>query len=466
MRHTGDSQCLLWADAVDQVLAFEDDIAGEDRGTAWTLTDHQGTVRDLVGLDTDEPIATSKLLQTVNYNSFGLPANPIDWDEHGYSEDLRFFYTGQQYDVDTGLQYSRARYYDPLTREWISEDPIGFAAGDTNLYRRVKNSPANATDPSGNIIETPWDVIATLFSAGVVLWDIGAIALTEGHDDELYEQLAWDSAALGVDLGLLFTPGAPAGAGVLTTAARIGIWGRRAGRTFQAADIGLNAYQTYRASQDARASFDQGDIVGGYANLGVAALNGLGFGIRIGQRATVMRLPGARNLTDNDVIDFASEIVETSPVFRAKLAIHNLLAGGRRVSANEINDALRSKVGGELVEWTLSGRIDPDYRGNFTLKLARSRGYFGREVAQHELLHLGQFLRDPELEGLHETWSKLPWRQGARARSPYEWVPALLGSPTIYIGVPSVATYGVYVASVYYWGVGEPFGVNLIPFDD
>ncbi len=33
--------------------------------------------------------------------------------------------------------------------ESLSNDPIGFAAGDANLYRYVGNGPTNATDPSG-----------------------------------------------------------------------------------------------------------------------------------------------------------------------------------------------------------------------------------------------------------------------------------------------------------------------------
>ncbi len=32
---------------------------------------------------------------------------------------------------------------------WLSQDPIGFAAGDANLYRYVGNGATNATDPSG-----------------------------------------------------------------------------------------------------------------------------------------------------------------------------------------------------------------------------------------------------------------------------------------------------------------------------
>src|SRR2546421_515233 len=39
--------------------------------------------------------------------------------------------------------------YDPKTGRWISQDPLGFTAGDTNLYRYVGNSPTNATDPRG-----------------------------------------------------------------------------------------------------------------------------------------------------------------------------------------------------------------------------------------------------------------------------------------------------------------------------
>ncbi len=44
--------------------------------------------------------------------------------------------------------YYRARYYDPATGRFISEDPLGFAA-DVNFYRYVHDNPANLTDPWG-----------------------------------------------------------------------------------------------------------------------------------------------------------------------------------------------------------------------------------------------------------------------------------------------------------------------------
>src|ERR1019366_5630337 len=45
--------------------------------------------------------------------------------------------------------YNRARYYDAATGGWISQDPLGFNAGDSNLYRYVNNAPTIGTDPSG-----------------------------------------------------------------------------------------------------------------------------------------------------------------------------------------------------------------------------------------------------------------------------------------------------------------------------
>jgi RHS repeat-associated protein len=57
-------------------------------------------------------------------------------------------FTGREND-GTGLQFSRARYYDPVHGRFISEDPLGFGGGDVNLYAYVWNSPLAFTDPLG-----------------------------------------------------------------------------------------------------------------------------------------------------------------------------------------------------------------------------------------------------------------------------------------------------------------------------
>jgi RHS repeat-associated protein len=63
--------------------------------------------------------------------------------------DTRYRYTGREFDGETGLYYYRARYYDANVGRFIGQDPIGFEAGDANLYRYVENRPIDRIDPSG-----------------------------------------------------------------------------------------------------------------------------------------------------------------------------------------------------------------------------------------------------------------------------------------------------------------------------
>jgi RHS repeat-associated protein len=81
----------------------------------------------------------------VTYSAFGAMLS-----ETGTSPN-RLKYTGRE-DDGTGLYYYRARYYDPETGRFISEDPLGFGARDVNFYAYVGNNPVNFNDPSGKII--------------------------------------------------------------------------------------------------------------------------------------------------------------------------------------------------------------------------------------------------------------------------------------------------------------------------
>jgi hypothetical protein len=64
-----------------------------------------------------------------------------------------------------------ADMYDPKIGRWLSQDPVGYAAGDANLYRYVNNGPTNHTDPSGldsdELIPTGW--LGTLGPVGKAL---------------------------------------------------------------------------------------------------------------------------------------------------------------------------------------------------------------------------------------------------------------------------------------------------------
>ena len=84
------------------------------------------------------------VLDHVTYDSFG---NITSQTNSTYAD--RFLFAGMEYDSTTGLYYDHARYYDSVTGRFVSQDPMGFEAGDTNLYRYVKNQPTNSVDPSG-----------------------------------------------------------------------------------------------------------------------------------------------------------------------------------------------------------------------------------------------------------------------------------------------------------------------------
>jgi RHS repeat-associated protein len=62
---------------------------------------------------------------------------------------VRFGFAGMEYDSVTGLYYDHARYYDAVIGRFVSQDPKGFAAGDTDLYRYVGNSPTTQVDTDG-----------------------------------------------------------------------------------------------------------------------------------------------------------------------------------------------------------------------------------------------------------------------------------------------------------------------------
>jgi RHS repeat-associated protein len=61
-------------------------------------------------------------------------------------------YTGRENDNPGnagGLYYYRARYYMPGCARFISEDPIGWASGQTNNYSYVGGDPIGFVDPFG-----------------------------------------------------------------------------------------------------------------------------------------------------------------------------------------------------------------------------------------------------------------------------------------------------------------------------
>jgi len=82
----------------------------------------------------------------------GVLANTYTYDSYGNLTATAgtitspFRYTGRELDIETGLFYYRARYYDQSIGRFLSEDPIGFEGG-SNYYSYALGNPLTFVDP-------------------------------------------------------------------------------------------------------------------------------------------------------------------------------------------------------------------------------------------------------------------------------------------------------------------------------
>jgi RHS repeat-associated protein len=85
------------------------------------------------------------------YDPFGtFTVFDASWHARGGSLfGWRYLFQGLRYDPTSGLYYSRNRDYSPTLGRFLEQDPLGFNAEDSNLYRFVHNDPIDATDPAG-----------------------------------------------------------------------------------------------------------------------------------------------------------------------------------------------------------------------------------------------------------------------------------------------------------------------------
>ncbi len=125
-------------DQVDQPLILQK--AGI--GHLYYHHNHQGSISHITN-------NSGTVVNSYAYDSYGIRISVIESVIQPYS------YTGREYDVESGLYFYRARYYDANTGRFLSEDPIRFRAGDQNFYNYVFNNPVNLTDPDGRIFLLP-----------------------------------------------------------------------------------------------------------------------------------------------------------------------------------------------------------------------------------------------------------------------------------------------------------------------
>jgi RHS repeat-associated protein len=164
-------------------------LTGQEMDEYFTRTDSAGArnlLTDALGSTIALADGSGSVQTEYTYEPFGSVTTS------GSANGNTFGFTGREND-GTGLNYYRARYYDPKLQRFSGEDPIAFFAGDPNLYAYVRNSPAQLTDPNGEV------------PIGVVIIGIGAGygAVTEGIH----------AFANGGNVGTAMFQGAIAGAG-------------------------------------------------------------------------------------------------------------------------------------------------------------------------------------------------------------------------------------------------------------
>src|SRR6266851_4781401 len=111
--------------------------------TSTLLADALGSTIGLVG--SGGTIATNYTYQPFGATTAGGAGNTNTYQ-----------FTGREND-GTSLYFYRGRYYQSGFQRFISQDPIGFGGGDTNLYSYVLNQPTGLVDPYGlqEFIEAP-----------------------------------------------------------------------------------------------------------------------------------------------------------------------------------------------------------------------------------------------------------------------------------------------------------------------
>jgi RHS repeat-associated protein len=138
---------------------------------------------------------TGALMFAASYDPYGIP-----FEQFGLGGSLGF--TGEMTDAN-GLQYLRARYYNPALGTFLSRDPVmGMVGGQAirwNPYTYAGANPANYVDPSGKIVWLAALALGAFFFARGAGVDIAMQMVFEGRS---LSNIDWGSAILsgGIDV--------------------------------------------------------------------------------------------------------------------------------------------------------------------------------------------------------------------------------------------------------------------------
>jgi RHS repeat-associated protein len=167
---------------------------------------------------------SGSIVEILDYFPFGTTR--FDDKVGSFSEQRKF--AGLEHDVNTGLYYANARYYNPATGRFASQDAVFLQMGDReriaglvgdeslmqrilvdpqqlNSYSYARNNPITYTDKTGHAIETVADVISL------------ALSTRDFYQNKTF----WNGVFVGLDGLGLAVPFIPSGAGYIKNGAKI-----------------------------------------------------------------------------------------------------------------------------------------------------------------------------------------------------------------------------------------------------
>ena len=115
-------------------------------GQIFQFTTPSGTNSSLLTGPLGSTLALANSAGTITTSYAYTPSGTVT--ASGTTSPSTFEFNATQ-NTGTGLYLMGARYYDPATGTFISQDPTGFTNGSTNLYGYAENDPVNHGDPTG-----------------------------------------------------------------------------------------------------------------------------------------------------------------------------------------------------------------------------------------------------------------------------------------------------------------------------
>ena len=159
--------------AWDEGRIFRDAQTGTYRD-CWFAGDHLGDVRSVV--DISPNLSSPVVLEQNDYLPFGTKiANSL----HAQMTANRWRYAGKEEFPEVEMLDFGARFYDPFTTRWITDDPLAHKYPSMSPYLYCANNPVNRVDPDGL---TDWRAVGkgAITMLGGIGTTVGGVALATG----------------------------------------------------------------------------------------------------------------------------------------------------------------------------------------------------------------------------------------------------------------------------------------------